>query len=144
MSDKSSDDSPANSPATPSTPADNAGRYSDHEWETATERIETVRQRMLAENPAAAATEARTYAAIGARVQTLRAIRQARGLTQSQISAELEISQAEVSRMERRTNVQLATLARFIEAVGGQLRVTAVFDDHEVEIGVGDLVPVGD
>ncbi len=46
--------------------------------------------------------------------------------------------------MEHRTNLQLTTLARFIEAVGGQLRITAVFDDQEVEIGVGDLHPTGD
>jgi len=35
-------------------------------------------------------------------------------------------------------NLHLATLARFIEATGGRLRITAVYDD-EVEIGIGDL-----
>ena len=144
MSNQILDDSSADSPSTPSTLADGAGGYSDHEWETASERVEAVRQRNLADHPAAAAAEARTYAAISARVQTLRAIRRARGFTQSQISAQLKISQAEVSRMEHRSNLQLTTLARFIEAVGGQLRITAVFDDQEVEIGVGDLHPTGD
>ena len=92
-------------------------------------------------NPVAAAAEARRYAEITNRVQTLRAIRQARGLTQQQISAQLDISQAEVSRMERRNNLHLATLARFIRATGGRLRITAVFDDQETEISIGDILP---
>ena len=94
-------------------------------------------------NPVAAAAGARKYAEITKRVQTLRAIRNARGLTQQQMSAQLEISQAEVSRMERRSNLHLATLARFIEAAGGRLRITAVFEDYEAEIGIGDILPVG-
>lgn len=123
--------------------AGDPGGYSDQEWETAAERVGAARRR-LADNPAAARAENETYAGIHTRVETLRAIRRARGLTQSQISAQLEISQAEVSRMERRNNLHLTTLARFVDAIGGRLRITAVFDDREVEIGVGDLFPTGD
>ena len=90
-----------------------------------------------------AEAEVRKYAEITQRVQTLQAIRKARGLTQQQKSAQLRISQAEVSRMERRSNLHLATLARFIEATGGRLRLIAVFDDYEAEIGIGDLLPAG-
>ena len=43
--------------------------------------------------------------------------------------------------MERRSNLHLATLARFIEATGGKLRITAVFNDYETEIGIGDILP---
>ena len=64
------------------------------------------------------------------------------GLTQQQMSAQLDISQAEVSLMERRNNLHLATLARFIRATGGRLRITAVFDDQETEISIGDILPV--
>ena len=144
MSDHTTDESSADWPVTLSELAGRPGGYSDQEWETATERVEATRQRVLADSPEAAEVEAIAYAAISTRVQTLRAIRRARGLTQSQISAQLEISQAEVSRMERRSNLQLTTLARFIEAIGGHLRITAVFDEQEVEIGVGDLLPAGD
>ena len=115
--------------------------YTDEEWERASERVQAIREQAMA-NPAAAAAEARQYAEITNRVQTLRAIRQARGLTQQQISAQLDISQAEVSRMERRNNLHLATLARFIRATGGRLRITAVFDDRETEISIGDILPV--
>ena len=117
------------------------GAYTDKEWERASERVHAIRERAMA-NPIAAAAEARQYAEITNRVQTLRAIRQARGLTQQQISAQLDISQAEVSRMERRNNLHLATLARFIRATGGRLRITAVFDDRETEISIGDILPV--
>lgn len=92
-------------------------------------------------NPVVAEAEARKYAEIVQRVQTLQAIRKARGLTQQQISAQLRIGQAEVSRMERRSNLHLATLARFIKATGGRLRLIAVFDDYETEIGIGGLLP---
>ena len=94
----------------------------------------------MAESPTAAAAADRVYAEIASRVHTLAAIRKARGLTQQQISAQLKISQAEVSRFERRGNLHLNTLARFIEATGGKLRITAVFDDTEVEVGIGDLL----
>ena len=117
------------------------GAYTDEEWEKASERVQAIREQATA-NPVAAAAEARRYAEITNRVQTLRAIRQARGLTQQQISAQLDISQAEVSRMERRNNLHLATLARFIRATGGRLRITAVFDDQETEISIGDILPV--
>lgn len=113
--------------------------YSDDDWETATERVNTTRKRVLADNPVAAAAEVATYDEISRRVFTLAAIRKARGLTQEQISDELGISQAEISRMERRTNLHLETLARFIRAAGGRLKITAVFDDNEMEVGIGDI-----
>ncbi|MCY4621013.1 MAG: helix-turn-helix transcriptional regulator [bacterium] len=116
------------------------GAYTDEEWERASERVQAIREQATA-NPVAAAAEARRYAEITNRVQTLRAIRQARGLTQQQMSAQLDISQAEVSRMERRNNLHLATLARFIRATGGKLRITAVFDGQETEISIGDILP---
>ena len=114
-------------------------KFTDQDWATAGEAIEAIRQRIKA-NPEAAAVEARTYDEITNRVHTLRAIRKAQGLTQQQISEQLDVSQAEVSRIERRDNLHLTTLARFIEATGGKLRITAVFDTHEVEVSIGDLV----
>lgn len=34
-------------------------------------------------------------------------------------------------------NLYLSTLAQYVAALGGTLRISAVFDDEEVEIGVG-------
>ena len=114
--------------------------FTDDDWATATEQVRATRDRVLTEHPTAAAAADRVYGEIASRVHTLAAIRKARGLTQQQISAQLNISQAEVSRFERRSNLHLETLTRFIEAIGGQLRITAVFDDAEVEVGIGDLL----
>ena len=119
---------------------DGADTFSDEDWDSATDRVRATRDRVLAEHPTAADAEERAYAEIAGRAQTLAAIRKARGLTQQQISAQLEVSQAEVSRMERRGNLHLDTLARFIEATGGRLRITAIFDDTEFEVGIGDLL----
>lgn len=70
---------------------------------------------------------------------TLAQVRRALGLTQSQLAEELGIAQSEVSKIERRENLHLATLARFIAATGGKLRVVAVYDETEVDLEIGDL-----
>ena len=114
--------------------------FTDEDFATSSDRVRSTREQVLATNPAAAQAEASAYADIAKRVHTLAAIRKARGLTQQQISAQLDISQAEVSRMERRENLHLDTLVRFIEATGGKLRITAIFDDNEVEVAIGDLL----
>ena len=113
--------------------------FSGQEWATTAEQMEAIREQIRA-NPRAAAVEAQTFAEITNRVRTLKAIRKARGLTQQQISDQLRISQGEVSRIERRGNLHLSTLVRFIEATGGKLRITAIFDDQEMEVAVGDLL----
>ena len=119
---------------------DGKDTFTDDDWATATEQVRATRDRVLAEHPAAGMAADRVYGEIESRVHTLAAIRKARGLTQQQISAQLNISQAEVSRFERRSNLHLDTRTRFIEATGGQLWITAVFDDTEVEVGIGDLL----
>jgi transcriptional regulator with XRE-family HTH domain len=64
-------------------------------------------------------------------------IRERRELTQTDIAQVLEMSQANVSRIERQQNLYLSTLAEYVEALGGELKISAVFADEEVEIGVG-------
>ena len=116
------------------------GGFTDEEWATTGEQMNAIRED-IGSNSRAAAIEARTFAEVSRRVRTLKAIRKARGLTQQQISDQLQISQGEVSRIERRGNLHLATLVRFIEATGGRLRIIATFDEVEVEVAVGDLLP---
>lgn len=70
---------------------------------------------------------------------TLAQVRQAVGLTQTQLAQELGIAQGDVSKIEHRDNLRLTTLARFIEATGGHLRIVAVYDDAEVDLAIGDL-----
>ena len=119
-----------------------SGDFTEEDWRLATERVRAIRERVLAD-PRIAEIETRKYAEISRQVHTLKAIRQALGLTQQQMSTRLDITQAEVSRIEHQGNLYLTTLRRYIEAAGGKLRITAAFDGHEVEVGIGDLLTSG-
>jgi len=62
-------------------------------------------------------------------------LRKARGLTQETMAELLGVSQAEVSKMERRTELYVGTLRKFIEAMNGELVLAARFSDG-VEIPI--------
>lgn len=117
---------------------DGADTRSDDDYASSTDRVRRVRDTAMQDPQFAAAVETKR-SAIDRRVATLAALRKARGLTQAQLTDDLGMTQGEISRLERRENLHLATLARFIEATGGRLRITAVYDDDEVEVGIGDL-----
>jgi DNA-binding transcriptional regulator YiaG len=61
-------------------------------------------------------------------------LREARHLTQQHLADLLRVNQAAVSKMERRTDMYISTLATMVKAMGGQLRIEAVFPDGRVEI----------
>jgi predicted XRE-type DNA-binding protein len=64
----------------------------------------------------------------------LHELRAARELTQEHLASLLRIKQSNVSKMERRTDMYIGTLAKFIEAMGGQLEIRANFPDGSVRI----------
>jgi DNA-binding Xre family transcriptional regulator len=64
-------------------------------------------------------------------------LRESRKVTQVDLAAELGISQGNVSRMESRSEMYLSTLRSYIEALGGHLEITAVFDDDRIPVAVG-------
>lgn len=53
-------------------------------------------------------------------------------MTQVRIVEELQISQGDVSRLERRADMYVSTLAGFLHAVGAKLEIRAVFPDGKV------------
>ena len=63
-------------------------------------------------------------------------LRQQRNQTQVTLAQALNTSQANVSRMERTGNPYLETLADYVDALGGRLEITAVFDDEVVPLSV--------
>ena len=66
---------------------------------------------------------------------TLRAVREATGKTQAAVASESNIDQADISRLENRTTLddtQIATLSRYIAALGGQLELVARFGDKRI------------
>ncbi len=107
-----------------------------------TKRYKAVRTKALGARRAKAAHSELTHeidAHVNRKQATLAQVRQAVGLTQTQLAEELGIAQGDVSKIERRDNLRLATLARFIEATGGHLRIVAVYDDTEVDLAIGDI-----
>src|SRR5712692_4542609 len=70
----------------------------------------------------------------------LEELRAARDLTQEQLAETLGTSQAAVSKLERRADMYVSTLAHFVKAMGGELEIRAIFPDGEVSIArLGDL-----
>jgi len=61
-------------------------------------------------------------------------LRRARQLTQETLAETLGMSQSEVSKVERRTDLYVSTLRRYIEAMGGELQIFARFPNGEVEV----------
>lgn len=67
-------------------------------------------------------------------VMTLYQLREARSLTQVNLAKVLQVNQGAVSRMEKRTDMYVSTLRSYIQAMGGQLQVKAIFPEGEVQI----------
>jgi DNA-binding XRE family transcriptional regulator len=61
-------------------------------------------------------------------------LRSAREFTQAELSQVLKVDQGSISKLERRTDMYIGTLRRYIEAMGGSLQIRAVFPDGEVQI----------
>jgi transcriptional regulator with XRE-family HTH domain len=75
------------------------------------------------------------------RDMSLAELRRARAMTQDQLAADLHVGQASIAKLERRTDMYLSTLRRFVEAMGGELEIVATFPDRQLVRlrGLGDL-----
>lgn len=54
-------------------------------------------------------------------------IRRAIGLTQIELAGKLEIGQGNISKLESAADMYLTTLRKYVEALGGELHLTAEF-----------------
>jgi len=110
----------------------------DDEWaqaETAHERFKAL----LETKPRAKARHDSVLAEINSRQATLRRLREARALTLSTMADLLDMDQSEVSRLERRSDMLLSTLKRFVQATGGEMHIVIQYPDGgPVELLVGD------
>lgn len=61
-------------------------------------------------------------------------LRESLQVTQQLLAGELQVTQANVSRIERQEDLYLSTLAGYVTALGGRLKVEAVFPDRTVEL----------
>jgi predicted transcriptional regulator len=65
---------------------------------------------------------------------TLTKLRESRDVTQTQIAERLTTSRPNVSRIEHEDDLRVSTLSRYIDALGGQIEVHAVFPDQAVTL----------
>jgi transcriptional regulator with XRE-family HTH domain len=63
------------------------------------------------------------------RLMHLPDLRRMRNVTQETLAEALNVEQSAVSKIERRTDLYVNTLRRFIEAAGGNLRIIAEFEN---------------
>lgn len=65
---------------------------------------------------------------------TLHELRQAREHSQAGLARTLKVGQPAVAKLERRADMYVSNLRRYIEALGGTLEITAKFPDATVTI----------
>ncbi|MGE0665339.1 MAG: helix-turn-helix domain-containing protein [Sphingomonadales bacterium] len=73
-------------------------------------------------------------AELAAEYATLEELRVALGLSQEELARRLDVQQPAVSRLANRGDMRISTLRGLIEAMGGELHVTATFADRTVEL----------
>lgn len=66
-------------------------------------------------------------------------LRKAFELTQVAMAELLGTTQGNVAKIERRRDLLLSTLEHYISVLGGEMKIVARFDGHEVEVGLGAL-----
>jgi DNA-directed RNA polymerase specialized sigma subunit len=111
---------------------------SDDEWEMAGTAHERFKALLETKSRAKARYDA-VLGEINSRQATLRRLREARALTQSTVAELLDMDQSEVSRLERRSDMLLSTLKRFVQATGGEMHIVVSYPDGgPVELLVGD------
>ena len=66
--------------------------------------------------------------------RALQHLRKARHFTQASLAEALGIDQAGVCKLEKRSDMMLSTLRSYVEAMGGELHLTATFPDGAAEI----------
>jgi DNA-binding XRE family transcriptional regulator len=64
----------------------------------------------------------------------LHELRQAMQMSQDQLARELRVKQANISKIERRTDMYISTLRSYIQAMGGDLEIIARFSHGSIKI----------
>lgn len=90
-----------------------------------THKYSTLRERIRSDPKRRERLELMTRAASDA--LRLADLRDRKGVSQEALAEALEVSQANVSRIEHEDDVYLSTLRRYVGALGGQLEITARF-----------------
>jgi len=73
-------------------------------------------------------------AAVLRETMTLEELRKARSLSQEEVASALTVNQPAVAKLEKRGDMHVSNLRRYIEALGGTLEITAHFAETTVVI----------
>jgi hypothetical protein len=65
---------------------------------------------------------------------TLQELRRVLAMTQVDVARTAEMTQSELSRLESRGDHRISTLRRYVEALGGELEVAAIFGGRRVKL----------
>ena len=75
----------------------------------------------------------------------LGALRQALGLTQVELAKRLEVTQGNVAQIEKRGDLLVSTLASYLHAIGGEVRIVVQFPGgHTIEVELDALAEAND
>jgi DNA-binding XRE family transcriptional regulator len=66
--------------------------------------------------------------------RTLAQLRHARQLTQNQLASTLGVSQVQISRIENQADLYVSTLRSYVQAMGGELQLRALFPDGKASL----------
>jgi hypothetical protein len=110
-----------------SLPSDGYGEAADELYESIEDAVRRVR--VLFE------TRTRTASPSEALLSELRARRR---ISQEDLARLLRVSQPNVSKLERRTDMSVQTLRALIEAIGGRLEIIARFGDEAIRVSQFD------
>jgi DNA-binding XRE family transcriptional regulator len=80
-------------------------------------------------------SRARVEERVKASLAAMDHFREARDLTQTQLAIILEVSPDAIAEQERRADIYLSTLRSYVQAMGGELEIRAVFPTGESTIG---------
>jgi len=92
--------------------------------------FEVLRAKMSPEARALSEKKAKMYL----RRMALDELREAQNMTQQKLAKKLHVSQAAISKMERRTDMYVSTLQSMVKALGGNLEIRAVFPKGTIEV----------
>jgi transcriptional regulator with XRE-family HTH domain len=93
-------------------------------------QFKTLRKKMSQSAQKAAAAKTKQML----KEMPLQELRLAHHLSQERMAELLSTKQANISRIERRTDMYISTLRSYVEAIGGELDIVARFPDGEVHI----------
>lgn len=101
----------------------------------------TLKEMIARLDPEDQAEIAAEAARLRAEILTLKDLRKARQLTQVQLAETLGQRQVSIAKLEKRSDLLLSTLRRYVEAMGGKLSLVVEFPDRQpVKLnGIGDL-----